>query len=48
VLAASLYTETATAWTRTTGKIAFEEFGMDDWFDADLKRPLKAIIKARP
>ena len=33
LLAESLVAETATAWTRTTGKIASEVLGMDDWFD---------------
>ena len=48
MLAESLYAETATAWMRTKGKIASEELGMDDWFDAALEKRLKDIIDAHP
>jgi hypothetical protein len=32
LLTGSLYAETATKWMRTTGTIASEELGLDDWF----------------
>jgi hypothetical protein len=48
LLAASLYAETATEWTKTTGKIHSEVLGMDDWFDPALEGRLKGIIKAHP
>jgi hypothetical protein len=48
LLAESLVAETATAWTRTTGKIASEVLGMDDWFDPALAGRLKGIIDAHP
>jgi hypothetical protein len=48
LLAASLYAETATGWMKTTGTIASEKLGMDDWFDPAHEKRLKRIVAAHP
>ncbi len=49
LLAASLLAETsASTWSKTSGMVASEELGMDDWFDPDAQRQLKRIIDAHP
>jgi hypothetical protein len=49
LLAASLLAETsASTWSKTSGTVASEELGMDDWFGADVKPQLQRIINAHP
>ena len=49
LLAASLLAETsASTWSKTSGTVASEELGMDDWFAAEVKPQLQRIINAHP
>lgn len=49
LLAASLLAETsASTWSKTSGNVASEELGMDDWFGTDVKPQLQRIINAHP
>jgi hypothetical protein len=49
MLAASLFAEKgASAWSGTSGTVASEALGLDDWFGADVKPRLIRIINAHP
>ncbi|MBE7449868.1 MAG: hypothetical protein HS111_13490 [Kofleriaceae bacterium] len=50
LLAASLFAEDSNAgvWKKTTGKVASEGLGLDDWFNPVMGRYIKRILKERP
>ncbi len=49
LLAASLLAETSPSiWSKTSGTVASEELGMDDWFASEVKPQLQRIINAHP
>jgi hypothetical protein len=49
-LAANLFAEVSdpTVWSRTSGEVASEVLGLDDWFDPAVGRQIKKIIKEHP
>jgi hypothetical protein len=49
-LAANLFAEKSnpSVWTKTSGEVASEILGLDDWFDPAVARQIKRIIKEHP
>lgn len=49
MLAASLLAEKGAAtWSRTSGTVASETLGLDDWFEPNVQRRLRTILAAHP